>query len=362
MITKVSLTSLAWLEISGYLNNSTGDGYWTYHDHQKLRSLSKAHRTRSFLTSSNNLAFIPEFSTLPNNRRIPESDNLKQRSNTTPRGDSKPTLSMISTSTPPSLTRQESWMMSSGDSIDESLSTSDLGLDLSLSTDQFSLKKSTASKLFYEQYNIPNSDSYRSPDSQTSDWLNDSNSQSPQHDVNNLFYSYPNISLTSQQENNMSSGMKSPVKRQLSFTSANRTTPTNNNNNNSPSQAKQRNAKQAKNSNKGLKRSLSSVSRSTCTGEEDPAPAMLFSQSLTLTHNSTNTKPWTSNGSNKEDFKGSLRFGNPRITYLTKIRLGDTIKLREDLWKRKPTKKSKFDIKGTIHYGLNSDIAQQLAE
>ena len=282
-----------------------------------------------------------------------------------PRPETKPTISTISTAdTPPSLSRQESWMMGAGGSMDDSMSTSDLGLDLSLSTDQFSLKKSTASKLFYEQYNTPrSSDPYPAADYQTDE--NTGGTYPLRHGENNLYYSYPNIALSSQQENiNITPAMsRSPVKRQSSFTPTQRrlSQTDNNTRDNNTSKSKNSNAKQqSNNSNKGLKRSQSSVTRSTSTTDDDPA--MLFSQSMTLTRNPSNKDPWTSNRSNVPDLEGSLRFGNPRITYLTKIKVGDTVKLKEDLWKKKPPpKKSKFDVKGTIHYGLKSDIAQKFA-
>lgn len=285
---------------------------WTLHDHHRIKTVKAKRGLRadyrrqisstSTYNASDNLGFIPEYSTLPTRHGSSVTSDY---------------------GTLPSKIHTSDDRGQNNDNLNEStVSASDLRLDLSdfdnsLSTDQFLFGKASPSKKFYEAFGTPRTSSIHSPDG-----LNYSFTSSNTADDSNLSYSYPNLSLPIQ------SATHSP-----------------------PIGTKTR---QPKDNLIGSRRRYTKHR----TNSLPPDPAQLFSQTLPLPMNSS-ADLWSSNSSIERPHAvttklGKMRFGNSRVSYLTQLKLGETVRLEQ----AEKKKRKRLNLKGTIRYAFRSDVGK----
>lgn len=271
---------------------------WILHDHQKIKTVKgkrNRRQTNQRMTSimsagSENLGFIPEYNTLP----VKPS---KKVSNNEPDHSTLPHK-------PRSNNPQHTAELPNNDNLSQSISTSstkELVLDLSdlevsMSTGELSSQRQSSTRSFYEAFSTPRSQTYldRAEDNR----LVSLSAKEKQDNVNNN-YSYPNISLQGDSPRSPSNVLSSM----------------------------------------GCKNTAPA-------SDQDYNNALEYADSpLTLSQ--------LSDSPAVPKRVSQAKFGNSRVTYLTQMKLGETVRLQQESKK----KRKRVNPKGTIHYGFRSDVS-----
>lgn len=312
---------------------------WTLHDHQRLKTIRAKRdqsgtgyrRLNSIITSgTGNLGYIPENSALPSLATVLASN--------------------TSDYTDHSLTR--SCSLDAGlnytDPSQIQLQLSDM--DLSLSSDQFSLRRSAPSRTFYEAFGTPRGSTLSERGGSSSETGEDKSNSA--HFVHkNSLYLYPNISLNNE---DMQPAASTPHSSQRSH------------------DASQRSHDQSQRSHDHTHKSVS----------QSVDPAMLFTNSLPLPINYgadarlTNqsitsgilanqnvasgilaNQSVASDALANESVSGVSGKNKSRISYLMQIAVGETVRMKPTTTGKAAYKKRRrANLKGTVHYSVKTDM------
>lgn len=293
---------------------SGGSEVWVLHDHQRIQTVKgkrgqprNYNRVNSIIsTGSENLGYIPDYNTLPTTtirHHSPTHLDYSMLPHKPPTAGSSLATNSDNRNAPPAPSSAKELVLDLSD------------LDASLSTDQFSFKRPSRSRSFYEAFGTPRSQGY-SP-SLISEPMSGRRSENGHR---KLSYSYPNISLPIDEQ----TSLEEPLQTSNTARPANST---------------------------GSKYVKHQTSRS------HTDPSKVFSKTLPLPMSyAPDSNPWNTNMSAEATSTpkrlSGMRFGDSRVSYLTRLRLGETVRLQQQSKK----KRKKLNPKGTIHYAFKADF------